>query len=406
MQRCSWRMVVIVLALAGLAGVARADFAIDFRTNLDGVIIAGQYDDGINQCGVFIAANPGNVQGYVERARCYMKLNEWDLALADLNLARPLGDNLEVLGLIGECQQELGQDDDATATFIQCQGGCRAALLVSATDADACFWMGRSYYDLDDYDLGIEWCQRGIYCRPQFYSCSLFLGDLYFQIGDVGLSVGCFNNCIGWYPNACEAYGWRARCYVDRGNYRAADADLNHCDQLNPHFARTEYIRGVEAQKQGHWDQAQTHYARATDLNPHDSRAYLARGEAEQKLGRGDAANQDLQKAQDLDKGNYDARQGRRANVEAAVKGGHGQAGRQAGGQGGQGGAQATAQVTREHPPASPGVRAHAPVSHAAAQKVAERSEDRPRGSVAHEAQSHVSGGGGGASHTGGGDHH
>ena len=58
MQKCIWRTAAVVV-LAALAGAVWADFAVDFRANVDGVIVTGAYDDGVSQCGPFIAAHPG-----------------------------------------------------------------------------------------------------------------------------------------------------------------------------------------------------------------------------------------------------------------------------------------------------------------------------------------------------------
>jgi tetratricopeptide (TPR) repeat protein len=401
MRKWMWLIVAVGLAWAA-AGTVWADMAGDFRTDAEQMRAKGLDDDCIAKCGAFIANHPNMAIGYIERAKCYLDQYRYEDALADLRSAQRLGENPEVLGLLGEVNQDLGQDDEAEVYFNGCERWCRDRLLVDVNDYDACFWLGRCYYDWDDYDLALEWCDRAVVILPGCYDCCYWRGCIYWELGLDDLAILDFNSCLGIWPFSCWAYCGRARCWGHLGDWDRWGRDLGECDRINPRFAPAEYARGRGWERRGDYAQAETHYARAAELNPRYAAAYLGRGEALEKQGHQGEAQQYLARAAELDRGNYQAREARVAGVEEQHAAGGGEGARPAP-------PGYEAYTPREYTPRGGG-QGHAEgatvhPSYGAERTAPERSE-RPRGYVAREANEHMShygGGGEGGSHGGGG---
>jgi tetratricopeptide (TPR) repeat protein len=418
---------VILLGLA--AGAVMADVAVDFRVEVEELRMRGLDDDVITRCGVFIGDHPSLAVGYIERARCYMDLYEYHEAAADLRLAIQYGGGYEAYTLLGECYQDLGYEDEAQVYFDRAESLCNERLVIVVQDPDACFWLGRCYYDLDDYDLCLTWCNRAIGYRPDFFECGFFLGNVYFELRQESEALVWYNRCAEWQPQACRVYAWRARCYVSLGDWDNCDRDLQRCEQINPRYPQTYYVRGLEYERRGQYEEAVQQYGRATEINPRYAQSYLRRGEVLERLGRHDEAQKDLHTAQTLDRGNWQAREERVARVEAQhPAGGEHATGRPApseragaahaegspsgagyGGAPSGGGYHAGPPSGAEHHAGAPSGTAHAqggppgtPVNHRAA-RIAPMRSDRPRGSVAWEAAHHMQHNG--SSHGGGGAH-
>jgi hypothetical protein len=81
----------MVGALFLAANALSADVAAEFGVQLDGLRAEGLCSDGLRQCGVFIGAHPDLAIGYVERARCYMGLEDYHPAATDLRLGVGFG---------------------------------------------------------------------------------------------------------------------------------------------------------------------------------------------------------------------------------------------------------------------------------------------------------------------------
>jgi len=122
---------------------------------------------------------PGRRRGVYRAGRgATWRCNRYDEALTDLRGALRFGNSPEVLTLIGECNQDLGYDDEATTYYTRCQNWCRQRLVVVVGDPYACFWLGRCYYDLDDYDLSDRVVQPGAILPAGLLRVRLLPGQL------------------------------------------------------------------------------------------------------------------------------------------------------------------------------------------------------------------------------------
>ncbi|HEY3397511.1 MAG TPA: tetratricopeptide repeat protein [Armatimonadota bacterium] len=399
MQKWLWRMVVVAL-LATLASVALADVRVDFRVELGRFRHRGDYDGGIARCGAFIRDNPRYYDGYVERARCYMELREYEPCRDDLLFALRLEpDRPEILVLLGECYQDLGDEAEATYYFNRCRDRAQVLIRLNDRDYDDDYWYGRCSYDLDDFDVAIEYCNRALIIEPNFFDCLFFRGDIFFQERHEDFAIADYDRCLGYDPDAVIVLNRRARCFVERGDWANADRDLRRCEQVNPRFAPQFYTRGLWHERQGHLEDAQRAYTQSVQLNPRLPQPYLRRGTVLQKLGRNDQAQQDLGRAAQLDQGNVAARQQRLNRMQQ-----EGRLGTDNRAPVGQGGPPPPTGAGRGAPPPSgrhgvppppsggqggpppPIVRANPPLSPHQVETAPTRSE-RPRGYVAREAR-------------------
>lgn len=149
-------------------------------------ISQGDYDKAVIEFTKLIEIDPDNADHYYARGSCYYHIEQYDLAISDVNMAIELGDN------------RLDLDYDLR---------------------------GSSYFAMGDYDTAISDLTKAIeiYKNPLYYNDR---GLVYHEKGDYNMAIEDFSIAINISPQDPRLYSSRADTYIATGQESLAIADL------------------------------------------------------------------------------------------------------------------------------------------------------------------------------------
>lgn len=102
-----------------LAQTARADYQNPAFDRGTARMRAGDFDGAVNSFGEAIGMNSTEPKGYLMRGECFYKLQNYKLAIQDMDKTLQLApDNVRAYLVRGSCKANLGQDDDAVADYL------------------------------------------------------------------------------------------------------------------------------------------------------------------------------------------------------------------------------------------------------------------------------------------------
>jgi tetratricopeptide (TPR) repeat protein len=201
-----------------------------------------QYEKAIQDYSLFILLNPTFSQAYHFRGMAYLRLNDLDHALADLNQA---------LAYPQASEQETG------LIYVD-----RARIYVLQDDLES------AKKDLDASIAAAPDLPDAYSRRAQFY---LFSQDYENALKD-------FDKLIELAPDFSPGYAGRAFVHANLGNTEEALADYDHVIELEPNNAAAYASRGALNSGQSKFDAALTDFNSAIRLNPNEAGYYLQRG--------------------------------------------------------------------------------------------------------------------------------
>jgi len=109
----------IVLSLSANLHPALADYQNPAFNKGKQKMAAGDFDGAVNSFGEAIGMNDTEPKGYLMRGQCFFKLQNYKLAIQDMDKALQLAPNkVRALLVRGSCKANLGQDDEAVADYM------------------------------------------------------------------------------------------------------------------------------------------------------------------------------------------------------------------------------------------------------------------------------------------------
>jgi tetratricopeptide (TPR) repeat protein len=250
MRRGFW-----VVALAALIPVvARADSVSDARGGQDALnrgdpsAAVALFTRAIDARGL---SQDGQESAYVERATAYVSLRQFDLALADLDLAQLISAN----------------DPDARTLRAQIPQ-------TSTLDQASAARRGATLYSRGDYDGAIAALDRSLDQKPDDQYSLYERGLTWIGKQDYPHAINDFTAVIRLAPDTYGAYDLRADAYRLQGSYDKALADYNQAIQLRPNDASGYFGRGQTAAEKRDAQSAIADYSKALQLQP-NAQAYL-----------------------------------------------------------------------------------------------------------------------------------
>jgi len=160
-------------------------------------------------------------------------------------------------------------------------------------------WFAKGYkaYDLEEYDIAIEYYTNAIKIDIEFAEAYNNRGNAYDDKGLYDEAINDYTKAIKLNPKYAVAYYNRGIVYGEKGLYDEAIEDYNKAIELNPEYAEAYYNRGLAYYNKELYDEAIEDYNKAIELNPEYADAYYNRGNAYNKKGDYNSAISDFNKA-------------------------------------------------------------------------------------------------------------
>jgi len=173
--------------------------------------------------------------------------------------------------------------------------------------SQAYFRLGYSFYAKKDFEKAIEYFNSSIKYNPDLLEPHLYLAQLYYDIGEIGLSIDESENVlridpknkdISWLIKKSEQsqkFGRDAYEYYEKGyraykeeNFTEAIENFKQSISLNADFKESHYYLALVFYKLADFDQSIEQWKKTIELDPFDNSAkhFLNRSLEEKEFGR------------------------------------------------------------------------------------------------------------------------
>lgn len=152
---------------------------------------------------------------------------------------------------------------------------------------------GLSAYNRNESDVAIIFLEKAInvFEIPSFF---VFLGNSYFQSGQIENAIKDYSKAIDLNQNYAMAFNNRGAAWAEKGDFNRAISDLDKALQMNPKIAEAYYNRGKTFNEMGDVNQAINDLSEAIRLTPNNAEAFDIRGVVWGKKGDFDKAIKDF----------------------------------------------------------------------------------------------------------------
>ncbi len=343
------------LALLGpcAAGRAAALSAHDARAEALRLYDAGRFQDALPFFDEVLRHKPRDLDARNKRGCIYIRLNQPDRALADLDLATRVSpflayDAIELnrqfapdvhtrppAGLVantflypsaftnrGIALMMLNRDDEALAAF-------QRSILIRQFQpepplspysekwrvgmAAALCGVGQVYHRRGDEAAALDAFDRAVRVNPGGPDAHVGRGEALLGLGRFRDALNSYHEALRLDPGHARAYGYRAAAFERVVNDDAALADYDAAIRLDPGAATARRMRAALLSRVGRNTQAVPDLDAAIGIDPKNASAYKDRGGVYNRLGDHARAIRDLDEAIRLDPRNSKAYQNRAA---------------------------------------------------------------------------------------------
>jgi tetratricopeptide (TPR) repeat protein/serine/threonine protein kinase len=233
----------------------------------------GQYDKAVADCSRAVALDPKHVAAWFNRARAYEKLGRYDKAADDSSRAIDLDPKyVQAWYNRGNAYRDLGQHDKAVADFSK------------AIDLDPEYkqaWNNRgAVYSnhLGQHDKAVADFTQAVALDPKYADAWYNRGVAHNKLDQYAKAAADFTRVIDLDPKHADAWHSRGVAYGSLNQYDKAAADFTQAIELDPRLASAWYDRGLACIGLGQYDKAAADFSRAIDLNPKHADAWYNRG--------------------------------------------------------------------------------------------------------------------------------
>ncbi|MCA0454489.1 MAG: tetratricopeptide repeat protein [Chloroflexi bacterium] len=218
---------------------------------------AQAYEQAVTDYSIVILLNPTFYEPYINRAISYMQLEEYDLALVDLNhvLKLPSADDAtRGLAYTARAEIYLGQNnmDAALADFA-------AAIRATPDDPQAYYERGQIYIAQAEYDKALKDMNQVASIAPDFTGTYYYLGVINNALEAYDTAIENFDTFINVVKDDYLAFAGRASAYINTEQFDQALPDLNEAIDLEPRMATLYLQRGLT------WNELGDQQAAASD---------------------------------------------------------------------------------------------------------------------------------------------
>lgn len=236
---------------------------------------------------------------YIDRGIAYVLKVNYDLAISDFGRAIELEPIDPVARIDRGVAYYLKEDYGRAVADLD------GAIKLKSDDADAYYDRGLMYDAKGDYDLAIADYSKALKLNPLYVKAYHARGDLYYGKKHYDLAIADYNKVIELKPRPDPYFpNWNPDVYYDRGlaHYRSllydrAIADFETAIKLKPDSADAFYYRGNAYYGKGNYDQAFLDFDKVIALKPDYVGAYIGRGLVYAHVGKYDLAIADYDSA-------------------------------------------------------------------------------------------------------------
>ncbi|MGZ5282166.1 MAG: tetratricopeptide repeat protein [Bacteroidia bacterium] len=276
-----------------------------------------------------IEKNPNDPNVYINRAKEYYKTNQLEPAIRDMEKAVSLdttkSDNYLLLaemyekrpyikGVINALEHvvqinlkdknaalKLGilnfqvKNRDASFKYLN------LALRLDPTDAEAFYYRGYNYREVEMPEKAIENFQRAIDLKPDYFDAFLQMGLLHAEKGDKK-AEGYYSSALRLKPNSLKALYARGMYYQEADSFRKAIADFERIISFEPDFLTSQYNIGYNYYLLKEYQKAIPYLTKAITLHPENPHPYRTRALCYAAMNRAAEAAEDNKMAKELEK--------------------------------------------------------------------------------------------------------
>ncbi|HEX2590238.1 MAG TPA: tetratricopeptide repeat protein [Rhizomicrobium sp.] len=228
---------------------------------------------------------------HYQRARAYLGLKKFDLALAEINrFFAHVTDDADAYAYRGQIYEGLRQNDAALADYTK-------AIELDAEGSGALYYRGSLYLDLDKYDLSIADMTRYIAAAPDDPDGYHQRGRDEMALQKYSMALADFDKVLSLNPKYDAAHYNKGLVHLDQHNYAAAEDDFAKAIALDPSSGDAFRNRGRALFNLGQYDKAVEAFTQglARDADKVDS--YYMRGATYRQMQKYDLATADQARA-------------------------------------------------------------------------------------------------------------
>lgn len=275
-----------------------------------------------------IQENPNDPNAYISRAKEYYKTNQLEPAIRDMEKAVSLdttkAENYLLLaemyekrpyvkGVINALEHvvqinpkdknsalKLGilnfqvKNRDASFKYLN------MALRLDPTNAEAFYYRGYNYREVEMPDKAIENFQRAIDLKPDYFDAFLQMGLLHAEKGDKK-AEGYYSSALRLQPNSLKALYARGMYYQENDSNQKAIDDFEKILTFDPDFLTTQYNIGYNYYLLKEYQKAIPYLTKAIQLHPENPHPYKTRALCFAAMNRTQEAAEDNKRAKELE---------------------------------------------------------------------------------------------------------
>lgn len=161
----------------------------------------------------------------------------------------------------------------------------------SSYSIDAALYMADAYLALDDPRNAVKAYQTALRLNPNRDDTHLKLGNLYFSEERFSEAAAEYEKAVNLWPSAENTFAL-GQAYMNVGRYSDAKSQFNKVLKIEPLKPDGHYGLGLNASRQGRYEEAIGHFTSAIRLNKNFYAAYAEMGYAHADLGQIDMATE------------------------------------------------------------------------------------------------------------------
>jgi putative PEP-CTERM system TPR-repeat lipoprotein len=251
------RLAALLIGVLAAAGCARGFDVAEHMLRAQDFVASGQYRSAMIELKNVLAKDPANAQARLLLAQAELQLGDAAAAEKELRRAEELGVAADVVRLPrARALIELGE---AARAIELLDGGAPGA---TEQRAEAQAVRGDAHRMLEDYDAARADYQAALALDAQSLPAQLGLAQLEVAQGAVAVAERRFGDAVDAHPGSSEARLARARWYIERQRFDAAQADFEAALAQLPEDlsrARMESLAGLAEAQLGRRDPAAAH---------------------------------------------------------------------------------------------------------------------------------------------------
>ena len=159
----------------------------------------------------------------------------------------------------------------------------------SSFSIDAAHYMADAYIALGDSKNAIKSYKTAIRLNPNRDDSHLKLGNLYYSEEKFSEAAAEYKKAANLWPSAENIFAL-GQAYLNTGRHAEAENQFNRVLRINPQKPDGHYGLGLNASRQGHYEDAIRHFKSATRIDKDFYAAYAEMGFAYADLGQIDDA--------------------------------------------------------------------------------------------------------------------